>query len=133
MKILTQVIVNKAKDRMLCLDCVDGAGLYPDFLRNRPTTENYRNWFNNRVSEAVQGLRQQAAYDRSGNIKTADGLTLDLIFGFKALKSISGLIELGFKEKLPMQMHHFATNKSTTYTPQMEAIAEKFGLKLDDI
>ena len=34
---------------------------------------------------------------------------------------------------LPMQIHHFATNKSKTFTPAMEKIAEKYGLKLDDM
>lgn len=30
------------------------------------------------------------------------------------------------------QLHHFATNKNKTYTPQFEKIAEKYGLDLDD-
>ncbi|ARD24079.1 AHH domain-containing protein [Shewanella japonica] len=34
---------------------------------------------------------------------------------------------------LPMQLHHFATNKSKTFTPAMEKIADKYGLKLDDM
>ena len=29
------------------------------------------------------------------------------------------------------QVHHFATNTNSTYTPQMEEIANRFGLKLD--
>jgi hypothetical protein len=33
-------------------------------------------------------------------------------------------------KKLPDQLHHFATNKNTAYTPQMESIAEQFGLDL---
>ncbi|SHN49056.1 A nuclease family of the HNH/ENDO VII superfamily with conserved AHH [Butyrivibrio hungatei DSM 14810] len=32
----------------------------------------------------------------------------------------------------PYQMHHFATNKNKTYTPQFEDIANKYGLDLDD-
>lgn len=35
------------------------------------------------------------------------------------------------KLKLPNQMHHFATNKSKTYTPRMKKIIEKYGLDLD--
>lgn len=34
-------------------------------------------------------------------------------------------------EILPMQIHHFATNKNTTYTPKMAEIAENFGLNLN--
>lgn len=30
------------------------------------------------------------------------------------------------------QLHHYATNKNLTYTPQFEEIANKYGLKLDD-
>ena len=32
----------------------------------------------------------------------------------------------------PMQEHHYATNKSKTYTPQLEEITNKYGLGLDD-
>ena len=32
----------------------------------------------------------------------------------------------------PKQIHHFATNKNKTYTPQFEEIANKYGLNLDD-
>ncbi len=33
---------------------------------------------------------------------------------------------------LPEQVHHFATDKNKIFTPQMEAIADKYGLDLDD-
>jgi len=33
--------------------------------------------------------------------------------------------------KLPKQIHHFATNKSKTFTPQMSQIADEFGLSLN--
>ena len=32
----------------------------------------------------------------------------------------------------PNQVHHYATNKSKTYTPQLEEIANRYGLDLDD-
>ena len=32
----------------------------------------------------------------------------------------------------PNQIHHFATNKNKTYTPQLEEIVKKYGLNLDD-
>ena len=34
------------------------------------------------------------------------------------------------KNKLPIQIHHFATNKHRTYTKQMANIANKYGLDL---
>ena len=34
-------------------------------------------------------------------------------------------------EVLPSQLHHYATNKSATYTPAFEKIAAKYGLDLD--
>ena len=33
----------------------------------------------------------------------------------------------------PMQMHHYATNKSSTYTPQLKEIVNKYGLELDEV
>ena len=33
----------------------------------------------------------------------------------------------------PYQIHHYATNKSKTYTPQLDEIAQKYGLDLDDV
>ena len=35
-------------------------------------------------------------------------------------------------ETKPNQVHHFATNKSKTYTPQFEEIVKKYDLDLDD-
>ena len=32
---------------------------------------------------------------------------------------------------LPQQLHHFATNKNSVYTPQMQGIADRYGLDLD--
>ncbi|GMO41874.1 MAG: hypothetical protein Ta2F_17900 [Termitinemataceae bacterium] len=37
-----------------------------------------------------------------------------------------------FSGTIPMQLHHFATNKSYKWTGQMYAIAKKFGLDLKD-
>jgi len=32
---------------------------------------------------------------------------------------------------LPEQLHHFATNKNKAFTPEMQKIADQFGLRLD--
>ena len=45
---------------------------------------------------------------------------------------ISAKGEVGEALKRPEQIHHYATNKHSTYTKQMEEIAEEFGLKLDE-
>ena len=45
--------------------------------------------------------------------------------------SIGEGIESGRTTK-PNQVHHYATNKSKTYTPQLEEIANRYGLDLDD-
>ena len=36
------------------------------------------------------------------------------------------------KSEKPMQNHHFATNKNKRFTPEMEKITNKYGLKLDE-
>ncbi|MEW6173811.1 MAG: RHS repeat-associated core domain-containing protein [Bacillota bacterium] len=36
------------------------------------------------------------------------------------------------KSKLPRQVHHYATNKHKVFTPQLERIAKKYGLNLDE-
>lgn len=43
----------------------------------------------------------------------------------------SGAGESGSVTK-PNQVHHYATNKSKTYTPQLEEIANRYELDLDD-
>jgi hypothetical protein len=37
-----------------------------------------------------------------------------------------------FGDDLPAQLHHFATNKSSVYMPRMQAIADRYGLRLAD-
>ncbi|MEK3976737.1 AHH domain-containing protein [Psychrobacillus sp. FSL K6-2684] len=36
------------------------------------------------------------------------------------------------KKEKPKQVHHYATNKSKTYTHQLENVKKKYGLELDD-
>ena len=40
--------------------------------------------------------------------------------------------EGGATSSKPNQVHHYATDKSKTYTPQLEEITNKYGLELDD-
>ncbi|ULC57923.1 DUF6443 domain-containing protein [Flaviramulus sp. BrNp1-15] len=65
-----------------------------------------------------------------GNINE-DNIIFELLLLKGPYISLSkSLISSGAK-KLPMQMHHFATNKHSVYTGQMGKIAKKFGLDLD--
>ena len=41
------------------------------------------------------------------------------------------LVHNGHGDDLPLQSHHFATNKNKNYTPQMKSIADGYGLKLN--
>ena len=47
------------------------------------------------------------------------------------LRNAGDLLESGSVTK-PNQVHHYATNKSKTYTPQLEEIANRYELDLDD-
>ena len=47
------------------------------------------------------------------------------------LRNANGGLESGRATK-PNQTHHYTTNKSKTYTPQLEEVANRYGLDLDD-
>ncbi|GFH86674.1 hypothetical protein IMSAGC001_02085 [Bacteroides acidifaciens] len=53
---------------------------------------------------------------------------------FEILTFARGIANLLYKggQKLPIQIHHFATNKNSKYTRKMEDIAQIYGLKLDE-
>ncbi|MBC1359504.1 T7SS effector LXG polymorphic toxin [Listeria booriae] len=87
---------------------------------------------------------------RFGAVKTASfdkNIVLKNIETSKAVRESSNFSVYASKEELvlknaeanlmpkvkPLQMHHYATNKSKTYTPQIEEVTTKYGLKLDDI
>ncbi|MBC2306227.1 T7SS effector LXG polymorphic toxin [Listeria booriae] len=87
---------------------------------------------------------------RFGAVKTASfdkNIVLKNIEASKAARESSNFSVYASKEELvlknaeanlmpkvkPLQMHHYATNKSKTYTPQIEEVTTKYGLKLDDI
>ena len=50
----------------------------------------------------------------------------------KIKNTIEKTSEGGNGSTKPNQVHHYATNKSKTYTPQLEEITKKYGLDLDD-
>ena len=63
----------------------------------------------NRASASQQLLSGMAAGNGGGNASIEGGSTTK-----------------------PNQVHHYATNKSKTYNPQLEEIANRYGLDLDD-
>ncbi|MBC2169550.1 T7SS effector LXG polymorphic toxin [Listeria booriae] len=86
---------------------------------------------------------------RFGAVKTASfdkNVVLKNIEASKAARESSNFSVYASKEKVvlqnakanlipkvkPMQMHHYATNKSKTYTHQMENVTKKYGLDLDE-
>ena len=55
-----------------------------------------------------------------------------LIKGVKAADKVNDASKtIKALDSLPLQNHHFATNKHSFYTKKMSEIADKFGLKLD--
>ena len=50
----------------------------------------------------------------------------------KAVDYVGDAVKSASKAK-PNQIHHFATNKSKTYTHQFEEIVKKYGLDLDGV
>jgi hypothetical protein len=50
----------------------------------------------------------------------------------QAPKVVTAEVITSETQSLPTQIHHFATNKHSTWTPKMEQIAKQFGLNLDD-
>ena len=52
---------------------------------------------------------------------------------FGKTKAVGAVKNAKLINKLPTQLHHFATNKSKKYTPRLQAIAKRYGLNLDDM
>jgi hypothetical protein len=96
---------------------------------------------------------EQKYFDR---VMTGSNVGTNVVLGERGLESspvnvedvllagmaVKGLISWGMKiletqvavkwgSKLPTQMHHFAINKHSVYTPLMEDVVKPFGLKLD--
>lgn len=49
------------------------------------------------------------------------------------IESVVESVSKSRKTTKPSQVHHYATNKSRTYTPQLEEIVNKYGFSLDDV
>jgi hypothetical protein len=86
--------------------------------------------------DGVDAGKSQYNFYRSGTINTTS-LEFDvalLVYSFGSssfIRTSSSKATQEIASELPMQIHHFATNKHSFFTPQMEAITSKFGLSLN--
>ena len=66
--------------------------------------------------------------------RNASGSLNNVYPEFGILTFARGIANLLYKggQKLPVQIHHFATNKNSKYTRKMADIAQIYGLKLDE-
>ncbi|WP_211237409.1 AHH domain-containing protein [Paucisalibacillus globulus] len=83
--------------------------------------------------------------EASGTDKALAGVSFIPIGKVVKLRKVNKLFENGDKVDVkkvrdgskgkgkPLQNHHYATNKSKKYTPQIESITKKYDLDLDDI
>jgi hypothetical protein len=93
---------------------------------------------------SVRSAQWQPAFDgigpvsRAGIQETAEEVTSFVRF---SMSQVEGEVGKRTDDALyaykgtgkPLQKHHYATNKSKKYTPQIEAITKKYGLDLDDV
>src|SRR5206468_1411269 len=88
-----------------------------------------------RAAEAEPVLLSPAASSVDAAIATLDSAERALPAAVDEVLSQGKLVSDGAEAAAaanrPQQIHHFATNKSKTYTPKMKEIADKFGLDLD--
>ncbi|MBO2946237.1 AHH domain-containing protein [Paenibacillus sp. F411] len=97
-------------------------GLY--YMRARYYNPDIKRFMNRDVlrGEVSLGLSMNRfAYVNGNPVTFVDPLGLDAIQAGKSKGTTK-----------PLQKHHYATNKSKKYTPQMENITKKYGLDLDD-
>jgi hypothetical protein len=82
------------------------------------------------VGEAVFGLLADGLSEGLQGLGMGQG-SAELTAGITMLASSFIIGKPKFISKLPIQRHHFATNKHSVYTKQMSAIARRHGLDLD--
>lgn len=80
------------------------------------------------------GSREGLTSAELAGVEKADALLVSQKVGYEDvwdLRNAGDVLESGSVTK-PNQVHHYATNKSKTYTPQLEEIANRYELDLDD-
>jgi RHS repeat-associated protein len=79
-----------------------------------------------KAANAVDNAGDLARVVNSADNLVDTGKTIDTFVS--AQKPVDKLID---SSKLPLENHHFATNKNKVFTPKFEAIVEKYGLDLN--
>ena len=97
----------------------DAAEIGKNIIKNSDEVVNE----NNEIADAVEDI-----------VKNSDkiiNLEKDVIDDVDDTATASKAVTKNINK--PNQIHHYATNKNSTYTPQFQKIADKYGLDLDDI
>ena len=102
------------------------AGQYADMM-SPEDAKRYLDFLEN-------GSREGLTSAELVGVEKADALLVSQKVGYEDvwdLRNAGDALESGSVTK-PNQVHHYATNKSKTYTPQLEEIANRYELDLDD-
>jgi hypothetical protein len=83
------------------------------------------------IREALDSLKARYGFKRLTHSRDGDWWMIDGEINPKA-KSKKKTPKAKADAELPDELHHFATNKSSRYTPAMDAIIKKYGLDLDE-
>ncbi len=108
-----------------------------------PLQQNISNWIGGYTSRLTHSTLFNRWINKIFASTTTNGMiegALSVVEKKPILKGVKHGVEKGFYKgtiqwaisDLPMQKHHFATNKHSEFTPAMENIAKKYGLNLDD-
>ena len=88
-------------------------------------------WFMQDVIDATMLVAGWYAYSKGLPETTSDGRYTEERMEVERQEITNETVE-GSTNTKPNQIHHYATNKSKTYTPQLEEVTKKYGLNLDD-
>jgi len=113
-----------------------------DIVRNHKAFEGFKTkpveFVRNAMNEVAGGIRALQHQLNHGLVPAMSGVPNTPIntLSTRALmntadETLSRVVGKGTGK--PLQKHHYATNKSKKYTPQIEAITKKYGLDLDDV
>ena len=81
------------------------------------------------ASAAIAGFRSADALLDAA--RTADGLSDATDAATHAVRAADGAHNVSTYSGLPIQKHHFATDKHRYYTPEFKKIIERYGLDID--
>jgi YD repeat-containing protein len=128
------------------IDILGDTGRVPLKFKLQPVGGYPGEGLDNLITKGIQWLGHKISggnvtKSTSVNIQLATSLVVVIASKGKNNKADEELVEQiikkgsnvtkGITKELPTQIHHFATNKSKTFTPRMKEIAEEFELSLN--